>query len=329
MNLKITARFSLSIMFFVIPLGLLLYFYTGEITKQIDFATQEKAGNAYLRPLVRLLSDVNIYQIKAWKLNSGDKNAEKELNELSDKIDDEVAALDAVQAKYGEILKFTPEGLKSRKREQFTIQALKEKLNSIQKSNKVSDDAALYQSAIDDLKVMIAHAGDMSNLILDPDLDSYYTMDATVVGLVQGIGRYAQVTATVLPLLHTGNFSDKQKAALATFAAMIAESDVGRVAGDIDTAFNEDPNFYGVSPTFKSSLQPKLDAYKDSADVYKSAILGFNDKVSAEKIAEFLKQSEDVSLATIALWDSATDELDILLDKRIASFSKDRMMTLL
>ena len=32
---------------------------------------------------------------------------------------------------------------------------------------------------------MTAHAGDTSNLILDPDLDSYYAMDMTLLALPQ------------------------------------------------------------------------------------------------------------------------------------------------
>src|SRR5205807_8698769 len=33
------------------------------------------------------------------------------------------------------------------------------------------------------LQALIAHVGDTSNLILDPDLDSYYLMDATLLKL--------------------------------------------------------------------------------------------------------------------------------------------------
>ena len=36
---------------------------------------------------------------------------------------------------------------------------------------------------VNDVRTMITHAGDMSNLILDPDLDSYYLMDATLLAL--------------------------------------------------------------------------------------------------------------------------------------------------
>ena len=38
---------------------------------------------------------------------------------------------------------------------------------------------------------MITHVGDTSNLILDPDLDSFYTMDMTLVALPQTQDRNA------------------------------------------------------------------------------------------------------------------------------------------
>jgi hypothetical protein len=38
---------------------------------------------------------------------------------------------------------------------------------------------------------MITHAGDTSNLILDPDLDSYYLVDVVLLGLPQAQDRLA------------------------------------------------------------------------------------------------------------------------------------------
>src|SRR5256886_10844306 len=45
------------------------------------------------------------------------------------------------------------------------------------------------------VRTIIMHAGDTSNLILDPDLDSYYLMDATLVTLPQTQDRLGVIQA--------------------------------------------------------------------------------------------------------------------------------------
>lgn len=327
-KMKISARLSLSVALFVIPLATLLYAYTGEITKQIDFASQEQKGNAYLRPLMQLFNDVNMHAIAAWRLRTGDGSAEAALTDANQKVNEAMKALEAVQATYGEALQFTPEGLAGRKRDALTIPNLQAKLQAVAEidavHSKAEDMAAAYQSAIDDIKGMIAHAGDMSNLILDPDLDSYYTMDATLIAVPQGMGRYTQIMGSVVPMLAVGSFNPEQKIQLATFAAMMGEADVARTVADMGVAFNEDPNFYGESATLKSNVQPKMDTYQKANDMIGATLKG-----EPVKPAEFLAQMEAAQRASMDFWAVATDELDILLGKRIDSFSHDRMLTII
>lgn len=331
-HLNVPARLSVSIAFFVIPLTLLLFFYTGEITKQVDFAVQEKRGNAYLRPLVRLLSDVNMHQMSAWQLRSGNAAAADAMASTSKQVADHIKLLETVHMEHGNTLQFTPEGLKSRKREAMTIANFKSQWAAVEAASMnpsiIADLPALYQAAADTLRGMIAHAGDMSNLILDPDLDSYYTMDATLLALPQAMGRFGQMTGTIMPMLKGPEVTAKQKLQLANFAAMMNEADVVRTLGDMDTAFNEDANFYGVSPSLKAKVTPAILDFKQTTDVLRTSLEAMSETPSSIPSGTLLDQLGRTQASSLALWEAATDELDILLDERIESFSATRMQTL-
>ena len=41
-----------------------------------------------------------------------------------------------------------------------------------------------------------------------------------------------------------------------------------RIAGSVQTALNEDPNFYGVSPTLQTRVPPLLNEYVKSATLF-------------------------------------------------------------
>ena len=53
-----------------------------------------------------------------------------------------------------------------------------------------------YTSFVATIRTMITHAGDTSNLILDPDLDSYYLMDVTLLALPQTQDRIRKSSAS-------------------------------------------------------------------------------------------------------------------------------------
>lgn len=329
-TLKIPARLGLCMTFFVIPLALLLYFYTGEISRQIDFAQQEKKGTMYLRPLVQILANVNDHQLLVLRANLGDGSAHSEFAPLNDKMQRDLASLEMAQAKVGAALQFTGEGLKNRGRDHLTVENLRNKWQAAEASLNEKTEAiiSIHQSLADDIRAMITHAGDTSNLILDPDLDSYYVMDAVVVAAPQGIGRFGTMAGNVAQMLEHEELDQAQRGKLAAYVAMISESDTGRIKADMDTAYNEDKNFYGQSPTLKASLEPKMADYQQASDAL-IAMLSSMITGDIPSQQQFLKQVDMTSRAAEDYWFAAADEMDVLLSKRIENFTMHRDETLL
>src|SRR5205823_13685976 len=83
-----------------------------------------------------------------------------------------------------------------RKREHVQVQRVKNEWQNLKiQSDKLSPQTSQEQHAhlVSDIRTLITHAGDNSNLILDPDLDSYYLMDVTLLALPQTQDRLATV----------------------------------------------------------------------------------------------------------------------------------------
>src|SRR5207302_9007179 len=108
---------------------------------------------------------------------------------------------------------------------------------------------------------MITHAGDLSNLILDPDLDSYYLMDATLLALPQTQDRLATVVAYAERILTQPTISNQDQRQLAIDATLLKEADLNRVIGSVQTALNEDENFYGSSASLQARMPGALKRY--------------------------------------------------------------------
>ena len=69
------------------------------------------------------------------------------------------------------------------------------------------------------LNALIVRVGDKSNLILDPDLDSYYMMDATLLALPQTQDRMATMVLNGAELLKQKTLTAPQRTQIAVAAA--------------------------------------------------------------------------------------------------------------
>ena len=76
---------------------------------------------------------------------------------------------------------------------------------------------------------MITHMGDTSNLILDPDLDSYYLMDVTLLAVPQLMDRLQDMAVYVQSLPDAGRLDEAQKIKLAGYASWLKDADLERI----------------------------------------------------------------------------------------------------
>lgn len=329
-NLSIRARMLLSVALFLATLGLAMYSARTAIGANITFAQMEKYGNAYQRPLAAILHTASLLRIELAKLRSGSTD-QAAVSAYIETINKHMSALTGIDQEIGETLQFTDEGLKSRGRDQLKIEVVSKKWNDTSKAvlgnAKGAHDDALA-SYIADIRGMIAHSGDTSNLILDPDLDSYYLMDMTLLALPQTIDRLSVIGSTLYPQLSSGSLSADERTEAAVMSRMLAEADVARLVADMDTSLKEDTNFYGTSDTYQTKGKKWIAEYtaKNNAlsDLMKAIAKGDEVKPAAFATALLAAQQSAITFLT-----EGYDELDILLNKRINSYEGEQQKSMM
>ena len=194
---------------------------------------------------------------------------------LDTEVDTSLQQLKKADTLYGKSLQFTPDGLAQRKRTDASWQNVAAQWAEIKTG---THDPLLadiqHEAIIANVRMMITHAGDTSNLALDSDLDSYYLIDATLNGLPQTEDRLTSIKKLSQDSLVGGTINADARISLAVIAGLLREADHDRIMGDLQTSLNEDHNFHGISPTLQSNLPPVIEAYTKASDELQSAMLG-------------------------------------------------------
>ena len=298
-----------------------LYLISTGANKDIRFTALELKGNAYQRPLERLLQAIPEHQLAAlnpWTTQPAD--AKQQLADRLAAVNQAFADLDAAQAQYGADLQFTTEGLAQRKRDGASPAALHKQWDDLQTklpTLSAADAASAYTAIVANVRAAIAHAGDESNLILDSDLDSYYTMDITLCALPQTQDRLFQVATAGADILKSGKLTPQQRAQFATWASMLREADHDRITGDVQTALNEDRNWHGVSQSLQTNLAAANTEYDKATTDFANLTQHVADSDAIDTdAATFLAAGLKARAVSFKTWDTAVGELDNLLEIR-------------
>jgi hypothetical protein len=174
-RLSYPQKFTLIGFLFAMPLTLVMYLLISEINSRVDFAQKEIYGNEYLRPLRQLRENIpKLQQLNYQDLNPYLRRPELSVN-LEAKIEENFQSLANADRQLGQTLVSTDNFNKLYQNWQNF------KLRRSQWSLETYD--VVYPKLGIDIDKLRANIGDTSNLILDPDLDTYYLMDATLLKL--------------------------------------------------------------------------------------------------------------------------------------------------
>lgn len=307
-NMRIRSRLMLLSAMYVLPFSALTgWLVIKSFNANIEVARMEQAGNAYQRPLETLLRAVGRYH---WYL-AGALQADEAA--LRADVERGFADLVSAQRSYGEQLQFTAEGLTTRDRAAHGPDAIKARWDKITAKSSPEATAAVLAS----VRILITHAGDISNLILDPELDTYYLMDVTLLALPQFQDRLVRIGADVIPWLKEGALSDGQKQRIGIDAALMLEADLERLSADLPSILTEAPKDRGTTESVQANFEPALTKFRESADVCRSLLIRLaqgDPTVTAERMTVAMTAAHE---ASFAFWHYAVGELDGLLQRRV------------
>ncbi|MBC8167958.1 MAG: hypothetical protein H7Y20_19075 [Bryobacteraceae bacterium] len=311
----------------------LFYFITKGFSKDIAFATTEQYGNQYQRPLEELLESIRTHQLLARRYLTGQRDLQDQMKADERRIDAALQTLRTVDSRLGEALQFTPEGLAKRKREHSTWDTLHQEWENLKgglAGQTLENSDQSHAHLVADVRTMITHAGDTSNLILDPDLDSYYLMDATLVALPQMQDRLANIEMLGQEVLHGGKIGDGQRMQLAAAVALLKEADLDRTMGDIQTSLNEDQNFYGTSQSLQQNLPSASQEFSNATEALLDLMRKTIDATGTPvPEAKFAAAAREARKASFRLWQTGAQELDVLLQERIDALALARLWAIM
>jgi HPt (histidine-containing phosphotransfer) domain-containing protein/HAMP domain-containing protein len=327
MRFGITRKLLSVCLAFTLPIVVMLVLMTRTQLAEIEFTSKELRGDAYQRPLQDVLEHAAKHQRLVTRRTIAGTALDPQIRDEELAVAAALQRLEAADRAHGETLQFTPEGLGLRKRTDFTAQSLRRKWHDLLSARPHAAPQALrekYQGIVSHVRTMITHAGDTSNLILDPDLDSYYLMDVSLLALPQMEGRLHQIATEVTELLAAGELDSESRVRVATLSALLEEADWERVVASTHTAINEDPNFQGTSRSLSESLLPRL---RTSEAAIGKVLTNMRLLASAPTIAGFDRATFEADLdalatETFALHRTALDEEDRLLQTRVDAFQR-------
>lgn len=332
-NTRIAHKLLLISLSFLLPIAVLLYFMVAGINYDIRFTRLEEYGNEYQRPLEELLRHVPQHEFLAVRMRAGDDGVESRVLSEQSKINQALQRLKSVDGLYGEDLQFTEDGLGKRQRSAANARDLSAAWERLKGEVELLSPAALvsrHRQIRDTVRSMISHSGDTSNLILDPDLDSYYLMDITLLALPQTQDRLADILSEGHTMLaQGGDLTADQRLRLSVLSTLLRESDYDRIVGSARTALNEDPNFYGVSNSMQN-VETALDGYMAATE----RLANLLDEIATEETTtvspDDYEQTVDAAIeSSFQLWKIAAQELDVLLGIRIAGYDSQRLWALM
>jgi PAS domain S-box-containing protein len=315
-HLRYPQKFLLISLLFVVPLALVMGLLIEEVDAKAEFSQKEHDGAMYLRAVRPLFEHALQEQATARAYINGDAALAAELQRAQAQIDADLAALAAVDGQFGPILSST---------EKFNALnaywgELKSKLPA--SDTRASDD--LHATFIANIRGLIALVGDTSNLILDPDLDSYYAMDSVLLKLPENQDLLARVHLLGERIIIQQNFAADDKAQLTILSGLL-RSNIGAIAQGMDVAFRNNP---------AGNAQPALSApLQDLITANEALLESINrEMIHAPAIAiapEVYRAAVDAAMrSSFGFWDRAVLTLDELIQARIDNATQKKNLVL-
>jgi methyl-accepting chemotaxis protein len=330
-RLNYARKFILIALILLAPLAFLLRLQFRGASDSVDFSAKESTGVDYIAPAKDFLYAVERRRILMAGVLAGDASLRGDVAAATADADAKVNEVDAVDKRYGEDLKTTERwnAVKS------AWVALKAKTPA----NLAEADSAHAQVTGMVVDLILNYACDFSNLILDPDLDSYWLMDAWCVkmpSIGDGIGAIA---ASAVRVATDPSASADDAFDLAGTSRILTSTTSDLLTVDLKTAFNETKNpKFGQSPTLQPNLEGPSNAVGQGvttyADLVKANVLrpratmqpAKGDPAAGQRVSPKVLTGQALQLLDMSrsLFSKMGPELDWLCRKRVSGYGATR-----
>ncbi|SFS50962.1 methyl-accepting chemotaxis protein [Paenibacillus sp. BC26] len=300
----------------IIPVALLMYFYISEKKVGIEFGKKELIGNQYNAGMKNMLRIALSLREQTTSLQLGEIGSEAAIAESQNLMAMAMKQQQTLEDKYGS--KLGTEA--SWKKLLADWQHFK---STLPKAGILDDKYKQYDVLVQDHLDLITLVGDHSNLVLDPDLDSYYIMDISLVKLPYMTDLLSSSAVIANRAIYDGVMSQATKRRLDRNLTQI-ESNLAEIEKNLQTV-------YAYNPGLREDMTRVA---TESAASFNKFVEQMNERfMEADRVPVGAGSKDDLSdeaiSAAFSLYETSSAVLDDLLHKRVDGFTSERLQSML
>lgn len=298
------------------------YFMINAQNYSIRFVKTELKGIQYEKPLRKLMENVSKFQLSLQRYLQG-KGEKSELLSLQSEINANFKTLHLLDEEFetGYIVPLgnfqlsgsnerAPEEIEHKWRD-LSNQAFDMKIDQVVKN---------FDDLGNDIKTLMLRVGERANLVFDPEIDSSYLIQSTLINMPEAQGLIPQITAKSEMAIQDKELSSADRDTLLGLVTLL-KANTTDAKEDIEKVFE-----FEKSIKLSNETQNKL---KDPFRLYLVAVNEFVDYIDTALInakeipassEELLSLNNKTLQSNFAYWDAAIDELQNLLRERLRNF---------
>jgi len=314
-KLRMPQKLLLIAAVFLLPIAFLLVSYVKQLNAQIAFSERELLGVRMIEPLRYLTQSLQLHRGLSQQAIAGVEAARGSLPAVRGKVRAAIADADRLDVEFGAALATRAEweGLKTAWR------ALESRSDSLAAEESFRRHTEVIGKARDFL-ILVA---DRSNMTLDPDLESYYLVDAFATRIVRMTESAGIMRAMSAKAIAVNSLAPEQRIELNVLLRLI-----GADLADIDTGLLKAEN---ANATVKAVLQQPAESLKAAMDAYLKLVAGevlAPEGIAAQGDATFRVASAAID-AAYELNDASRKEFTRLAGERVSRLQLARLQSLL
>ncbi len=237
-RLKYPQKFLLVGLMLVLPLIVVMRAYLLKVNEDINFSAKEQLGLQFDQPLVDFLQIVQQHEALSIAIVNGDTSFNDQLASNEAAADKVILAVDNADKQVGAALLASDEWAQIKKQ----WADLKSANQGITIQNTIDIHASLNNNVLS----LITAVGNNSNLILDPDIDTYYTMDALINKLPIATDYMSQLRTFGLTATQRKTLTPEDKTRLVI------------LSGLVQSTFDGSNKGFGYALDYNTSLRSEL-----------------------------------------------------------------------
>ncbi len=283
-RLKYPQKFLLIGILLLLPLIVVLTQFLAKINEDIDFAAKERMGLIYNAPVMDFLQHTQRYASLKMAILNGDASFQPVLESEERSADLAAQTVDAVDQQYGDVLETSA-----------AWSSIKTKWGILKKASPNMNPATSASSFADltnDILKLVVISGNTSNLILDPDIDSYYLMD-TVINKLPPLTEYLSQI--------------RSYGAVVPISKKISPEDITRLTiltGLVKNVLGYNLNGFGYAYDFNPQVRNLL---QQDVNGYNAGLSNFLDQINSQLTQANLANE---SMTSQAVYTTASEPID-------------------